>query len=394
MPTTAASRMLENFIPEYESTVSQKLIDAGCVMLGKTNMDEFAMGGTGTTSYFGATINPHRAELKLSPGGSSSGSASAVAAHLCAAAIGTDTGSSIRFPAALTGLVGFKPSYGICSRFGCIAFASSLDHPGVLTRSADDAATMMSVMMGYDERESTSAKCADDIAKSLSDGINALPLAGIKIGVIREFPDLPTTAEIMHIHQTQIDKLKSAGATVVVVSVPHITHVDTMYNVISRAEASSNLARFDGMRYGLRIEGSDLIDTYKKTRAVGFGDYAKLRMLTGSVMLTADFYKDCFLHATKVRRILDNEFNAAFEQCDFIITPSSPCLAVSIDAGPAPEVYNARAMLHIGANMSGLPAVSVPIGMVDDLPVGLHIMGRRFDDKRVLEFAKAIEENR
>lgn len=395
--TTAASHILENFIPEYESTVSQKLEDAGCVLFGKMNMSEFAMASTPKTSFFGPAVNPYKIEQKLSPGGSSSGSAAAVAAGLALCATGTDTGNSIRFPASLTGLVGMKPTYGLCSRFGCVAFASSLDHPGSIARTVDDCALMLSVMAGHDENDSTSAPEADEIAKSLSEPLTELPLAGLKIGVIKEFENLEIDEDIksLWMHSTKV--LSDLGAKIIEVSIPQILNVVTLYLVISRNEASSNLTRYDGMRYGLRVDGKDLDDTYKKTRAAGFGNYVKMRLITGSVMLMEKFYKDCFLQATKIRRILDNEFNAAFEQCDLIISPASPCTAVPLNAADTAnsEFSDSQGWvadtLQIGANMSGLPACSVPIGLSNGLPVGLQIMGRRFDDKRVLQLAKTIE---
>jgi len=389
--TTAASRMLENFVPEYESTVSQKLADAGCILLGKTNMSEFAMASTGKTSYFGSSVSPYNRKKKLTPGGSSSGSAAAVAGGLCLTATGTDTGNSVRFPAALCGLVGMKPTYGLCSRFGCAAFASSLDHPSVIARTVDDCTLTLSAMAGHDSKDSVSASGADDIAKSLSEPLTALPLTGIKIGVIREFKDLEIADDIKRIFETNLRALENKGAQLIDISIPHIMDVETLYLVISRAEASSNLTRYDGMRYGMRTEGKDLDDTYKKTRGDGFGDYVKYRLITGAVMLTEKFYKDCFLQAAKIRRILDNEFNAAFGQCDFIATPANPCVAVPLSDDFSAKQFQVADILHIGANMSGLPACSVPAGLSDGLPVGLHIMGRRFDDLRVLQMAKHIE---
>ncbi|MDR1696781.1 MAG: aspartyl/glutamyl-tRNA amidotransferase subunit A [Rickettsiales bacterium] len=390
--TTAASKILENFIPEYESTVSQKLADAGCVILGKTNMSEFAMASTPITSCFGPALNPYKLSEKLTPGGSSSGSASAVAGGLAVAATGTDTGNSVRFPASLTGLVGFKPSYGVCSRFGCAAYASSLDHPGVLARTTDDAAAIMSAMAGFDKQESTSAPVADKIAADFAKPLNALPATGIKIGIVRELSDLKIDPAVQKLMDEQIQKLKSAGAEIVNISIPRVMDVETLYLVISRNEASSNLTRYDGMRYGLRVNGSDLDDTYKKTRAAGFGPYVKYRLVTGSVMLTRDFYKDCFYQAAKIRRMLDNELSAAFGRCDFIINPASPTTAVPVADDFTDEQFSVADTLHIAANMSGLPAVSVPVGMADELPVGMHIMGKRFDDVRVLQFAKSVEQ--
>ncbi|MDR0803820.1 MAG: aspartyl/glutamyl-tRNA amidotransferase subunit A [Rickettsiales bacterium] len=389
--TTAASHILENFVPEYESTVSQKFIDAGAVLLGKTNLSEFGMASTPKTSAFGLTYNPWQRDKKLTPGGSSCGSASAVAGGLALVATGTDTGNSIKFPAALTGLVGFKPTYGVCSRWGCAAFASSLDHPGAFGRTADDCALAMSAMMGFDPLESTAAPVADDIAKSLAEPLAALRLTGLRIGLVREFDSLEISDDIRRTFGERIEQLRAAGAEIVDISLPHINDVLILYLVISRNEASSNLSRYDGMRYGLRVEGRDLDDTYKKTRAAGFGHYVKYRLLTGSVMLTEAFYKDCLLQAAKIRRILDNEFLAAFAKCDLIVSPASPCVAAPLPDDFTPKQFDDADILHIGSNMSGLPAASVPMGLSGGLPIGMHIMGPRFDDKRVLQFAKSIE---
>jgi aspartyl-tRNA(Asn)/glutamyl-tRNA(Gln) amidotransferase subunit A len=389
--TTAASRILENFVPEYESTVSQKFIDAGTVLLGKTNLSEFGMASTPKTSAFGPSYNPYQRERKLTPGGSSCGSAAAVAGGLALIATGTDTGNSIKFPASLTGLVGFKPTYGVCSRWGCAAFASSLDHPGAFGRTADDCALAMSVMTGFDPLESTSAQAADDIANSLAAPLAALPLNGLKIGLVQEFESLEISDDIKNIFNERIEQLRASGAEIVNISLPHIHDVLILYLVISRNEASSNLARYDGMRYGTRVNGRDYYDTCDKTRAAGFGHYVKYRLITGSVMLTEMFYKDCLLQAAKVRRVLDNEFLAAFKKCDLIISPATPCVAAPLSDDFTPKQFDDADILHIGSNMSGLPAVSVPIGLSEALPVGMHIMGPRFDDLRVLQFAKSIE---
>ncbi|MCL2538655.1 MAG: Asp-tRNA(Asn)/Glu-tRNA(Gln) amidotransferase subunit GatA [Alphaproteobacteria bacterium] len=387
--TTAASKMLENFVSEYESTVSQKLADAGCVLLGKLNMDEFAMYGDGTTSYFGAAKNP--IDKTRTPGGSSSGSAAAVAGGLAMAATGTDTGDSIRVPAAFTGIVGMKPTYGLCSRFGCIPFASSLDHAGPITKTVDDAALMLSVMAGHDPRDSTSAPAADEIAKSLAMPLTDLPIAGLRIGIIRELDAPEISTDMRNVFNAAIEKLKSGGVEIIEISIPHIMHSQTLYNIISRAEASSNLSRYDGMRYGLRVDGADLDDTYKKTRAAGFGDNVKMRLLSGAITLTKDFYDDCFLAAARVRRISDNEMTAAFEKCDLIITPATTRTAPKFGTTATDAEDKIAAAIAIPANMSGLPACVVPAGDADGLPLGIQIIGRRFDDVRVLQLAKIIE---
>ena len=372
--TTAASRMLENFVPEYESTVTQKLIDAGAVMLGKTNMDEFAMSNDGTTSFFGETKNP--VDKTLAPGGSSSGSAAAVAANMAMAATGTDTGDSIRVPAVFCNIVGMKPTYGICSRYGVIAYSSSLDHIGPMTKTVDDAALMLSVMAGHDEKDSTSAPNADEIAKTLYP-YDSIGVKGLKIGIIKEFDNENI--------KSQISNLKSAGAEILEISIPHIMHTGTLYAVISRAEASSNLARYDGMRFGLRVPGKDLDDTYTQSRTAGFGDNVKKRLVTGAAMLTHDFYDSTFLAAAKVRRILDDEFTAAFNNCDLIITPTIP--AFKLGENLSADENTLSNAIYVGANMSGLPAVVIPAH-----GGGIQIIGRRFDDARVLQLAKAIEE--
>ena len=389
--TTAASHMLENFVPEYESTVSQKLIDAGTVLLGKTNLDEFAMGTFSKTSYFGAPVNPWQMERKLTAGGSSGGSSSAVAGGLCMAATGTDTGGSIRFPSAITGLVGMKPTYGLCSRWGCVAFASSLDTPGPIARTVDDAALLLSAMAGHDEKDSTSE----------SAGFNAhTPLESIlgdgkklRIGVIRELNNVKISDDMQKLFNDRIADLKSLGAEIVEVSIPNILDALAAYYIIAPADASSNLARYDGMRYGLRIEGTDLIDTYKKTRAAGFGDEVQRRMIIGTAVLSSESYEVYFMQAARVRRMIADSFNAAFEQCDLIICPTSSGTAMPLDSDLTPLEYYALDMFTVAMNLAGIPACSVPAGIAQNgLPLGLQVMGKRFDDLRVLQLAKHIEQ--
>jgi aspartyl-tRNA(Asn)/glutamyl-tRNA(Gln) amidotransferase subunit A len=395
--TTAASKMLENFVPEYESAVSQKLADAGCVMLGKTNLDEFAMGAMSKTSYFGAPVNPYQRDKKLTAGGSSGGSTAAVAGGLALCATGTDTGGSIRFPASITGLVGMKPTYGVCSRYGCIAFASSLDHPGPIARTIDDAALMLSVMAGHDPRESTSAPQADEIAKDIADAVRAenfppLQLSGIKIGIVKEFNDVEISNDVKSAMEKHLENLKAGGAEIVTVSIPNILDALAVYYVIAPAEASSNLARYDGMRYGLRVNGSDLVDTYKKTRAAGFGDEVQRRLLIGTAVLSSESYDAYFMQAARVRRLIDDAFNAAFKNCDFIICPAGANTAIPLDSKMTPLDDYALDLFTVAMNMSGLPAVSVPAALgANGLPLGLQTVGRRFDDKRVLQLAKHIE---
>jgi aspartyl-tRNA(Asn)/glutamyl-tRNA(Gln) amidotransferase subunit A len=389
--TTAASHMLENFVPEYESTVSQKFIDSGSVLLGKTNLDEFAMGTFSKTSYFGAPVNPWQLERKLTAGGSSGGSTSAVAGGLAMGATGTDTGGSIRFPSAITGLVGMKPTYGLCSRWGCVAFASSLDTPGPIARTVDDAALLLSVMAGHDEKDSTSE----------SAGFNAhTPLDAIlgdgkklRVGVIRELNDVKISDDMKKLFDARIADLKSLGAEIVEVSIPNILDALAAYYIIAPAEASSNLARYDGMRYGLRVEGSDLIDTYKKTRAAGFGDEVQRRMIVGTAVLSSESYEVYFMQAARVRRMIADSFNTAFEQCDLIVCPTSAGTAMPLDSDLSPLEYYALDMFTVAMNLAGIPACSVPAGLAQNgLPLGMQVVGPRFDDLRVMQLAKHIEQ--
>lgn len=389
--TTAASRMLENFVPEYESTVSQKFIDAGTVLLGKTNLDEFAMGTFSKTSFFGAPINPWQLSRHLTAGGSSGGSTSAVAGGLAMAATGTDTGGSIRFPSAITGLVGMKPTYGLCSRWGCVAFASSLDTPGPIARTADDAALMLSVMAGHDSKDSTSAENGFAVDGELK------PIIGdgkkLRVGVIKEFAGVQISPDMKRLFDARIADLKSADAEIIEVSIPNILDALAAYYIIAPAEASSNLARYDGMRYGLRVEGADLIDTYKKTRAAGFGTEVQRRMIVGTAVLSSESYEVYFMQAARVRRMIADSFANAFDQCDLIICPASAGTAMPLDSDLTPLEYYALDLFTVAMNLAGVPACSVPAGLAENgLPLGLQIVGRRFDDMRVLQLAKHIQE--
>ena len=388
--TTAASRMLENFVPEYESTVSQKLIDAGTVLLGKANLDEFAMGTFSKTSYFGAPVNPWQMDKNLTAGGSSGGSTSAVAGGLAIAATGTDTGGSIRFPAAITGMVGMKPTYGLCSRWGCIAFASSLDTPGPIARTVDDAALMLSAMAGHDPKDSTSAQnnfnCTTPLEPVLGDGKK------LRVGVIKEFANVKISDDMKQLFEKRISDLKNMGAEIVEVSIPNILDALAAYYIIAPAEASSNLARYDGMRYGLRVEGKDIYDTYKKTRAAGFGDEVKRRMIIGTAVLSSESYDVYFMQAARVRRMIANSFNDAFKQCDLIICPSSAGTAMPLDSGLSPLEFYALDLFTVAMNLAGVPACSVPCGVAQNgLPLGIQVVGPRFTDMRVLQLAKHIE---
>lgn len=389
--TTAASHMLENFIPEYESTVSQNLIDAGTVLLGKTNLDEFAMGTFSKTSYFGAPVNPWQLERKLTAGGSSGGATSAIAGGLAIAGTGTDTGGSIRFPSAVTGLVGMKPTYGLCSRWGCVAFASSLDTPGPIARTVDDAALLLSAMASHDPKDSTSAKAGfhahTPLEPVLGDGKK------LRVGVIKEFADVEISPDMKKLFEARIADLKSIGAEIVEVSIPNILDALAAYYIIAPAEASSNLARYDGMRYGLRVEGNDLIDTYKKTRAAGFGEEVQRRMIVGTAVLSSESYEVYFMQAARVRRMIADSFNKAFEQCDLILCPSSAGTAMPLDSDLTPLEYYALDLFTVAMNLAGIPACSVPAGLAENgLPLGVQVVGKRFDDMRVLQLAKHIEQ--
>lgn len=389
--TTAASRMLENFVPQYESTVSQKFIDAGTILLGKTNLDEFAMGTFSKTSFFGAPVNPWQMEKRLTAGGSSGGTTSAVASGLAMGGTGTDTGGSIRFPSAITGLVGMKPTYGLCSRWGCVAFASSLDTPGPIARTVDDAALLLAAMAGHDPRDSTSADVAFAATVPLS------PVLGdgkkLRVGVIRELADVAISPDMKRLYDARLADLKSAGAEIIEVSIPNILDALAAYYIIAPAEASSNLARYDGMRYGLRVEGTDLIDTYKKTRAAGFGEEVQRRMIVGTAVLSSESYEVYFMQAARVRRMIADSFNSAFTQCDLIVCPSSAGTAMPLDSDLTPLEYYALDLFTVAMNLAGIPACSVPAGMAENgLPLGLQVVGPRFADMRVLQLAKHIQE--
>ncbi|MBR5153808.1 MAG: Asp-tRNA(Asn)/Glu-tRNA(Gln) amidotransferase subunit GatA [Alphaproteobacteria bacterium] len=388
--TTAASRMLEHFVPEYESTVSQKFIDAGTVLLGKANLDEFAMGTFSKTSFFGAPISPWQIERGLTAGGSSGGSTSAVAGGLAIAATGTDTGGSIRFPSAITGMVGMKPTYGLCSRWGCVAFASSLDTPGPIARTVDDTALLLSAMAGHDPLDSTSAKngftCSAPLEPILGNGKK------LRVGIIKEFADVKISDDMKNLFEKRIADLKSMGAEFIEISIPNILDALAAYYIIAPAEASSNLARYDGMRYGLRVEGRDIYDTFKKTRAAGFGDEVKRRMIIGTAVLSSESYDVYFMQAARVRRMIADSFNTAFNQCDLIICPSSAGTAMPLNSDLSPLEYYALDLFTVAMNLAGIPACSVPCGLATNgLPLGIQVVGNRFDDMRVLQLAKHIE---
>ncbi|MDR1477189.1 MAG: Asp-tRNA(Asn)/Glu-tRNA(Gln) amidotransferase subunit GatA [Rickettsiales bacterium] len=389
--TTACSKMLENFVPPYESTVSRKLLDAGMVMLGKTALDEFAMGSTTKTSYFGPVRNPYSREGEfLVPGGSSGGSAAAVAAGLALAATGTDTGGSIRQPSAFCGLVGMKPTYGRASRYGIVAFASSLDHPGVLTRTVEDNAILTRVISGLDPRDPTTApREVPDYAKSLGQ-----PVKGMRVGIPVEYKNAGLDPEVQGMWDRVAVDLKSLGAEVVDVSLPHTKYAMPVYYIIAPAEAASNLARYDGVKYGYRAKGpfKSLDEMYEQTRTEGFGAEVRRRMLVGATILTEEFYERSFLKALKVRRILSDEFDDVFGHVDVLLTPTAPTPALSKDAKLSPIEVWLSDVYTVIANLVGTPAISVPAAKTaSGLPLGIQIIGRRFDEETVFKFAHHVE---
>lgn len=390
--TTAASKMLENFVPQYESTVSQKLLDAGTVTLGKANLDQFAMGSANTTSHFGNVISPWKAENSdsdLVPGGSSGGSAAAVAARIAMGATGTDTGGSIRQPAAFCGITGIKPTYGRCSRWGVVAFASSLDQAGAFARTTEDCAHLLKAMSGFDPMDSTSAnRDVPDFTAGLTGD-----LKGKKIGIPKEYRVDGMPEEIEKIWQTGIDFVKDAGAEIVDISLPHTKHALPVYYVIAPAECSSNLARYDGVRYGLRVEGEDLNDTYSNTRAEGFGDEVKRRIMIGTYALSSGYYDAYYIKAQKVRRLISNDFTNAFAQCDALLTPTAPSAAFAIGENEEdPIKMYLNDVFTVPASLAGLPGMSVPAGLsTNGLPLGLQIIGKPWDEAGILNVGQAIE---
>jgi aspartyl-tRNA(Asn)/glutamyl-tRNA(Gln) amidotransferase subunit A len=381
--TTCGSRMLANFVSPYDATVVERLRAAGVVMLGKTNMDEFAMGSSNENSFFGPVRNPwDRARV---PGGSSGGSAAAVAARLVPAATATDTGGSIRQPAALCGVTGLKPTYGRVSRFGMIAFASSLDQGGVLTRNAADAALLLGAMAGFDERDSTSVELpVPDYSASLEQ-----PLKGLKIGVLKEFFDKGLDPGIEQLLRGALDVLRSQGAVLKEVSLPNLPLSVPTYYVVAPAECSSNLARFDGVRYGYRCESPhDLLDLYQRSRGEGFGAEVKRRIMTGTYVLSAGYYDAFYLKAQRVRQLISNDFEHAFHEVDVVIGPTTPTAAFELGAKISdPVTMYLNDIYTIGANLAGLPAISVPCGFVQGLPAGMQIIGPHFGEERLLNVA-------
>ncbi|MBS28587.1 MAG: Asp-tRNA(Asn)/Glu-tRNA(Gln) amidotransferase GatCAB subunit A [Alphaproteobacteria bacterium] len=394
--SSAGSHILEGFAPPYESTVTQQLWDAGAVMLGKVNMDEFAMGSANVTSHYGPTLNPWKAASgdaagrDLVPGGSSGGSASAVAARIAAGATGTDTGGSIRQPGAFCGIVGMKPTYGRCSRWGIIAFASSLDQAGPLTHTVQDAALMLGAMAGFDPKDSTSVDLpVPDYTAAMTGDIR-----GLRVGVPAEYRMDGTPAEIETLWQTGIDRLRDAGAEIVDISLPHTKYALPAYYIVAPAEASSNLARYDGVRYGLRVEGENLIDTYERTRAEGFGDEVQRRVMIGTYVLSAGYYDAYYLKAQRVRTRIADDFRAAWDSCDVILTPTTPSAAFAIgEKMDDPIAMYLNDIFTVPASMAGLPAISVPAGLSGDgLPLGLHLIAPAFGEETLFRAAGVLED--
>ncbi|RKE50015.1 MULTISPECIES: Asp-tRNA(Asn)/Glu-tRNA(Gln) amidotransferase subunit GatA [unclassified Sphingomonas] len=394
--TTAASHILEGFTPTYESTVSQNLWEAGAGMLGKLNMDQFAMGSSNETSAFGNVISPWKrndgGDASLAPGGSSGGSSSAVAARLCPGATGTDTGGSIRQPAAFTGISGIKPTYGRCSRWGTIAFASSLDQAGPMARDVRDCAILLEAMAGFDAKDGTSLQL--DVPKWEA-GLSA-NLNGLRVGIPKEYRVDGMPEEIEALWQQGIDWLKDAGATIVEVSLPHTKYALPAYYIIAPAEASSNLARYDGVRYGIRDlpTGAGLQDMYAATRADGFGPEVKRRIMIGTYVLSAGFYDAYYTQAQKVRTLIARDFERAWEACDVLLTPTAPSAAFALGEKSAdPIAMYLNDVFTVPSSLAGLPAMSVPGGLdKQGLPLGLQIIGKPLDEQGVLNAGLAIEQ--
>jgi aspartyl-tRNA(Asn)/glutamyl-tRNA(Gln) amidotransferase subunit A len=369
-------------VSPYDATVVEHFKTAGAVTLGKTNMDEFAMGSSNETSFFGPVKNPW--DSNRVPGGSSGGSAAAVAAGLCAMATGTDTGGSIRQPAAFCGITGFKPSYGRVSRWGMIAFASSLDQAGPLCQSAEDAALMMNVMAGLDSKDSTSIdKDVEDYTTTLNDSLD-----GLKIGIPRQHFAQGLSAEVEQTIRDALKEYEKLGATIKEIDLPNNHLSVSAYYVVAPAEASANLSRYDGVRYGYRCENPlDLEDMYKRTRSEGFGDEVKRRIMVGTYALSAGFYDAYYRKAQKIRRLIKNDFNEAFDEVDIIVGPTSPHTAFELGAKSDPVAMYLEDIYTIAVNLAGLPAISIPGGMVDGLPIGMHMVGNDFAEARVLNIA-------
>ena len=389
--TTASSKILKNFIPPYESTVTSKLWDSGAILLGKLNCDEFAMGSSNETSAYGNVINPYQKNGKnLVPGGSSGGCSSAVSANLTSSTVGTDTGGSIRQPASFTGIVGLKPTYGRCSRWGIVAFASSLDQAGPMTKDVSDSALMLDVISGYDEKDSTSANIKKgDFLNSLNKNIK-----GLKVGIPKEYIVDNMPKEIQTLWDKGIAWIKESGAIIKNISLPNTKYALPTYYIVAPAEASSNLARYDGVKYGFRAPGKDLIEMYENTRAEGFGNEVKRRIMIGTYVLSSGYYDAYYLKAQQVRRLIKNDFDLAFKEVDTILTPTAPSSAFKIgDKTDDPISMYLNDVFTVPVNLAGLPAISIPAGFDESgLPLGLQLIGKSFDEQTILNSAFALED--
>ena len=391
--TTASSKILSNFVPNYESTVTQNCDDAGLISLGKLNCDEFAMGSTNKTSFFGSVKNPWKSvnsDNDLVPGGSSGGSAAAVSGDLCVASLGTDTGGSIRQPASFTGTVGLKPSYGRVSRWGIVAFASSLDQAGPITKTVEDAAILLDIISGHDEKDSTSSV---NPKENYYENLNS-DIKGMKIGIPKEFRSDKLPASTQKSWDECANLLKTNGAEIVNISLPHTMSALPAYYIIAPAEASSNLARYDGVRYGLRVKGNDLIDMYEKTRSEGFGDEVKRRILIGTYVLSSGYYDAYYIKAQKIRSLIKSDYVEAFKKVDAILTPSTPSTAFEIANEPSDPVQNyLNDIFTVPVNLAGLPGISIPYANDENnLPIGLQLITNSFEEQKLLNVAKNIEE--
>ena len=391
--TTAGSKILNNFVPTYESTVTENIWNEGAILLGKLNCDEFAMGSTNKTSFYGPVTNPwksNKSEAKLVPGGSSGGSAAAVAADLCVVSLGTDTGGSIRQPASFTGTVGLKPTYGRVSRWGIIAFASSLDQAGPITKTVEDAAALLEIIAGHDPKDSTSSIKENE---SFFDNLNS-SVKGMKIGIPREFKsdDLPASTQKAWDGCKKL--LQNNGAELIDISLPHTMDALPTYYIIAPAEASSNLARYDGVKYGIREEGENLIEMYEKTRSVGFGDEVKRRILIGTYVLSSGYYDAYYIKAQKIRSLIKNDFNKAFKKVDAILTPSTPSTAFEIENEPNDPVQTyLNDIFTVPINLAGIPAISIPFANDEnDLPIGLQLITNSFEEQKLLNIAKNVQD--
>ncbi|MEM6603747.1 MAG: Asp-tRNA(Asn)/Glu-tRNA(Gln) amidotransferase subunit GatA, partial [Pseudomonadota bacterium] len=394
IPTTAGSHILDGFVPEYESTVTKNLFSHGAIMLGKLNLDEFAMGSANETSYYGPVVNPWRSKIspdkKLVAGGSSGGSSAAVAASLCMAATGTDTGGSIRQPAAFTGIVGLKPTYGRCSRLGIVAFASSLDQAGPMTKTVEDAAIMLGAMAGHDALDSTSAnRKVPDFTTSLKDGVK-----GLKIGIPKEYFSDDLSKDIVTAWTKAKEHYQKLGAEIVDISLPHTKYALPTYYIIAPAEASSNLARYDGVKYGLRVKGENIYDMYMNTRGEGFGEEVKRRIMVGTYVLSAGYYDAYYRRAQKVRTLIRTDFENAFQNVDVILTPATPSAAFEIgQAQDDPTQAYLNDIYTVPVNLAGLPALSLPMMLnTEGLPLSVQLIGRAFDEETLLRAAHSLEQ--